>query len=253
MTVIQLDAPTPTVQSSDSRLLLPSPPDDREKHLYVDRRLAVLLASSLLSVGCLTISQLHLMRLTPWLYFFLPFLIFTLFYYLISLRVNLTSRNFDLRTHLAVVASWDPIEYPSVDVWFPICGEDFEVLQNTWRHVSYLRDAYPGQLNVYVLDDGDSSHAGQLATRHDFQYLVRPNRGWFKKAGNLRHGYENSRGDYIIIFDADFCPRSDFLAETLPYMEADPKLGIVQTPQYFRQDPRQTWMERGAGAVQELF
>jgi len=31
------------------------------------------------------------------------------------------------------------------------------------------------------------------------------------------------------IFDADFAPRHDFLAETLPYMD-DPKIAIVQTP-----------------------
>ena len=253
MTVIELDFSGPSAQLSDARLVLPSPPDDQEKHLYIDRRMAVLLVSSLISVSCLTISQLHLIELNPWLWFLMPFLIFTLTYYLISFRVNLPSRNFDLRTHLAVVASWVPLVHPSVDVWLPVCGEDPAVLANTWRHVSLLQAAYPGPLNVYVLDDGDSSEAAELAALHDFHYLVRPNRGWFKKAGNLRHGYENSRGDFIIIFDADFCPRSDFLAETLPYMEADPELGIVQTPQYFRQNPRQTWMERGAGAVQELF
>jgi cellulose synthase (UDP-forming) len=36
-------------------------------------------------------------------------------------------------------------------------------------------------------------------------------------------------------------------------MAAFPKLGIVQTPQFFRVTDNQTWIERGAGAVQELF
>ena len=36
-------------------------------------------------------------------------------------------------------------------------------------------------------------------------------------------------------------------------MEADPTLGIVQTPQFFRVLDQQSWLERGAGAVQELF
>jgi cellulose synthase (UDP-forming) len=253
MTVIDRAPSRPIPQSPDSTPVLPSPPDDREKHLYINRHLRVLLVSSLLSVTCLTISQLHLLRLTAWLWFLMPFLVFTLTYYLISFRVNFPSRDFDLRTHLAVVASWDPLVHPSVDVWLPICGEDQAVLANTWHHVSQLRAAYPGPLNVYVLDDGDSAQAANLAALHQFHYLVRPNRGWFKKAGNLHHGYENSRGDFIVILDADFCPRSDFLAETLPYMAADEHLGIVQTPQYFRQAAEQTWMERGAGAVQELF
>ena len=33
----------------------------------------------------------------------------------------------------------------------------------------------------------------------------------------------------------------------------DPTVAIVQTPQFFRTDPRQTWVERAAGAVQEVF
>jgi cellulose synthase (UDP-forming) len=248
-----IDLTEAPVTVEDPSLVLPSPPDDREKHLYSDRRLPVLLVASLLSLGCLTVSQVHLLSLKPWLWWLVPFLVFTLAYYLISFRVNLPSRNFDLRTHRAVVASWAPLVAPTVDVWLPICGEDAAVLANTWRHVGHMADHYRGRVEVYVLDDGDRAEAAELARRMGFHYLVRPNRGWFKKAGNLRYGYEHSDGEFIVIFDADFCPREDFLDETLPYMEADPGLGIVQTPQYFRQDPRQTWMERGAGAVQELF
>jgi len=51
----------------------------------------------------------------------------------------------------------------------------------------------------------------------------------------------------------DFAPRADLPAELLPYFSADPSLGIVQSPQYFRTTARMSWMERGAGAVQELF
>ncbi len=36
-------------------------------------------------------------------------------------------------------------------------------------------------------------------------------------------------------------------------MAAYPDAGIVQTPQFFRVVDQQTWVERGAGAVQELF
>ena len=55
-----------------------------------------------------------------------------------------------------------------------------------------------------------------------------------------------------MILDADFAPRSDFLAETLPYMD-DPAIAIVQTPQFFRSSPAQTWIERAAGPIQEVF
>jgi cellulose synthase (UDP-forming) len=34
---------------------------------------------------------------------------------------------------------------------------------------------------------------------------------------------------------------------------AEPRTAIVQTPQYFRAEKEQNWLERGAGAVQEIF
>jgi cellulose synthase (UDP-forming) len=74
-----------------------------------------------------------------------------------------------------------------------------------------------------------------------------------KKAGNLRHGFANSGGEFILILDADFAPRADLPLEMLPYLAANPSLGIVQSPQFFRVHRRQSWTERGAGAVQELF
>lgn len=236
-----------------STLVLPRPPSDEEKYLYVNRQVAVLLVASMLSLTCLTISQVHLVHLGLWVWSLVPFLGFTLIYYLISLRVNLTSRNFELTTHRARVASWAPRAYPTVDVWLPVCGEELGVLANTWRYVARLQASYPGVVKVYVLDDGDDPDAADLAWAHGFYYLVRPNRGWFKKAGNLRHAYQNSEGEFIVIFDADFAPREDFLMEALPYIEKDPAVGIVQTPQFFRWDRHQTWMEHGAGAVQELF
>ena len=47
--------------------------------------------------------------------------------------------------------------------------------------------------------------------------------------------------------------RAPTSAEMLPYFAADPSLGIVQSPQYFQTEGRKSWIERGAGAVQELF
>ncbi|CAN0478335.1 unnamed protein product, partial [Hapterophycus canaliculatus] len=40
--------------------------------------------------------------------------------------------------------------------------------------------------------------------------------------------------------------------ETLPYL-ADPSIGILQTPQFFRRRAEQTWVEQGAVVCQELF
>ncbi|MET0908914.1 MAG: acyltransferase family protein, partial [Ilumatobacteraceae bacterium] len=55
----------------------------------------------------------------------------------------------------------------------------------------------------------------------------------------------------IIVLDADFAVRPDFLEQTLPYFD-DPQLGILQTPQFFRTSS-DNWVERGAAAQQEQF
>jgi cellulose synthase (UDP-forming) len=36
-------------------------------------------------------------------------------------------------------------------------------------------------------------------------------------------------------------------------MKEDPRVAILQTPQYFRATSEQTWVERGAGSLQEIF
>ena len=82
---------------------------------------------------------------------------------------------------------------------------------------------------------------------------MRPDRPLLKKAGNLRHAFTQTSADAIAIFDADFCPRPDFLRETVPYLDHDESIGIVQTPQYFRYRQEQTWIEQGAGMTQEFF
>ena len=85
-----------------------------------------------------------------------------------------------------------------------------------------------------------------------FCYIHRPDWPAGKKAGNLRYAFSQTSAEYLVILDADFAPRRDFLAETLPYMD-DPRIAIVQTPQYFRTSQEQTWIERAAGPIQEVF
>lgn len=232
---------------------VPLPPTDAEKYLYAKRRLAPLTLISLVSFTGLLISQISFVRTAPWLLFLLPLTFFTIAYYLISLAVNAFTRGFDLAGHQALVASWRPSRWPSVDIFLPVCGEPPHVLRNTWESVRTLARQYPGPVDVYVLDDSADPVMERMALRFGFIYQRRPNRGWFKKAGNMRYAFERSLSDYILVLDADFAPRADMLHEMLPHMEAEPDLGIVQSPQFFRVHPGQGWVERGAGAVQELF
>ena len=139
-----------------------------------------------------------------------------------------------------------------MDIYLPICGEPIELLRNTWTAVLGLIEDYRGQAQAYVLDDGPAGDARPMAESFGFGYFRRPDWPEGKKAGNLRYAFSQTSAEYLVILDADFAPRRDFLAETLPYLD-DPKIAIVQTPQYFRTSAGQTWVERAAGPIQEVF
>jgi len=232
---------------------LPHAPDDDEKYSYAWRSLPYLTIALVMSCFCVILAQAWLEVRNP---LFLPLGVYTLTftaYQAISLPVNFTGRGFDLDAHRARVAAWRPRGYPSVDIFLPICGEPLDVLCNTWAGVAEVIASYPGQASAFVLDDGpgDEDLPGTV-TGFGFIYVRRPNVGYHKKSGNLGYAYRRTRGDHIVIFDADFRPRRDFLAETLPYLD-DETVGLVQVPQYFRVSKRQSWVEQAAGATLEVF
>ncbi|HXZ73364.1 MAG TPA: cellulose synthase catalytic subunit [Streptosporangiaceae bacterium] len=233
-------------------LVPPHPPSDEEKYAYLDRNLPYLTTGLVVSATCLIISQIRFEAHNPALW---PFMVFTatyVIYQAISLPVNFTGRGFDLAAHQARIRAWHPAAYPSVDIYLPICGEPIEMLRNTWHAVAALVAAYPGPVQAYVLDDGPCDEARSVAETLGFRYVRRPDLRVYKKSGNLRYTFARTSAEYLVIFDADFAPRPDFLAETMPYMD-DPATGIVQTPQFFRASAAQTWIENAAGSIQEVF
>ncbi len=181
-------------------------------------------------------------------------LVFTV-YHLFSYGLSLLYKRHNLKDHANLVEEfWLDKKTPSIDIFLPVCGEDISVLKNTWEHVSKI--SYENK-TVYVLDDSsiNADVHRSLAEEYGFQYHERPNKGELKKAGNLKYGYERSSGEFIIIFDADFAPHADFVAELLPYM-SDPKVGIVQSPQYFettKELHKRSPLAYGGAHVQEAF
>ena len=155
-----------------------------------------------------------------------------------------------LAEHQATVANYRE-HGETVDVFLPSCGEPLAVLDNTFHYVS--RMDWSGLKTVYVLDDSAREKVRDLADAYDFQYIVRPDPGHMKKAGNLTHALGISAGDFIAVIDADFAVRREFLYETMPYF-SDPKVGIVQTAQYFDVTNRSfSYIQRYAGTLQEIF
>jgi cellulose synthase (UDP-forming) len=240
------------VERGQTRLVVQLPPDDDEKYGYIDRNLFYLTTILVISAGCLIISQVRLEAHAPALWPFMAFTATYIIYQVIGLPVNFTGRGFDLAAHQARIHAWHPHTYPDVDIYLPICGEPIEMLRNTWSAVSELVAGYRGTAQAYVLDDGPSDEARSLSESLGFCYIRRPGQRVHKKSGNLRYAFARTSSEYLVILDADFAPRRDFLVETLPYMD-DPALAIVQTPQFFRQSAAATWIENSAAAVQEVF
>jgi cellulose synthase (UDP-forming) len=244
---------TPSARERAGHLVLPVPPSDSEKFAYVRRHTWVLTLCMVLVFPPLVYSQVRLFMASHWFLLYAPFMLLGTVTFVVSLVADGFGAEFDLAGHRRLVAAWRPYDYPAVDVFLPTCGEPTELLRNSWTHVAALRTAYRGRLTPYVLDDGGRPELKSLAKRFGFAYAARPDRGWYKKSGNLKYGYGLSDSEFILLLDADFAPRPDLLEETLPYFDAYPDVGIVQTPQYFHVVDEQTWVERGAGATQELF
>ncbi len=236
--------------------VLPQAPDEAESRSYRTRALAHLTPALVLSAACMIFAQVlmevdNFAALLPAELLFGAYTLIYLAYQAVSLPVNFYGRSFDLAAHEALVQAWRPGRYPTVDVFLPVCGESMEVLRNTWSGVLELIRAYPGIARGYVLDDADSFEVLETSARFGLTYLRRTLHT-HKKAGNLNYAFKRTNGEHIVVFDADFRPRADFLAHTLPYLD-DPGVGIVQTPQFFRVSRNQTWVERAAGAVLEIF
>lgn len=161
---------------------------------------------------------------------------------------------FNIKKHERFIARyWRTHKEPSVDIFLPYAGEDFAIHEEVLKGVQSLKYS---NYKVYMLDDAGSNNHKQLAKEYGFNYISRPNRGQYKKSGNLEYGYNNSDGKYIFILDADFIPSADALKETIPYIDTDSKIGILQTPQYFEQSKQvhsRSMIEFGGGNIVEDF
>ncbi len=123
-------------------------------------------------------------------------------------------------------------ELPAVTVQLPIYNERFvvEALLEAVCRLDYPRE----RLQIQVLDDStdETSWVARETVQqlkslgHPIEYHHRAHREGFK-AGALRAGLLQARGEFIAVFDADFSPPRDFLTRTIHYF-AEPTVGAVQ-------------------------
>lgn len=124
-------------------------------------------------------------------------------------------------------------ELPFVTIQLPIYNEMYviERLIDAVAEFDYPKDRY----EVQVLDDSTDETLDIVKKKVEavqklginIQQVLREERVGFK-AGALQYGLRTAKGEYIVIFDADFLPKPDFLQKTLPWFD-HPKVGVVQT------------------------
>ncbi|KAL8817938.1 MAG: hypothetical protein Q9223_003314 [Gallowayella weberi] len=234
-------------------LVLPTAPTDEEKYSYVDMKRVFLVSCITAALLTVVVGSWMFARKAPVFAWWIVIVLVIDFPLFASVVLILLGRPFDLAAHrklLNVFPLNDEHNAPTVDVYLPVCNEPLELLENTWDYVARLQ--YPAsKMSVFVLDDGAKEAVKIMAHRYGYNYICRPNRPELKKAGNLRYAFARTSGELFTIFDADFCPRPDFLRETVPYLLEDERRAILQTTQFFRSSADQTWVEQGAGTIQE--
>ncbi|KAI8898048.1 nucleotide-diphospho-sugar transferase [Globomyces pollinis-pini] len=240
---------TTTLDFDDTSIILPCCPSDEEKLLYLKANTTPLISYLLFSFVTM-MCGMWLFTISYPAFFVFAFLnLYFMFYLVLSYTTGIMGPDYDYNNHVDLVEA-GLTNFPSVDIYLPVCGEPLEVLNNTWMYVMNLD--YPN-LKIWVLDDSANQSVKQLALNFKFNYIVRANRPELKKSGNLRNAFLRTKGDFYIIFDADFCPRPEMVREMMVHMVKYPNVAILQTPQFFRIRPNQTWIEQSAGLVQELF
>ena len=121
-------------------------------------------------------------------------------------------------------------ELPFITVQIPTYNDP--VAERCIRHCmefDYPKDKY----EIIIADDSTNLETQNILARFEEQNLGfvkcihRDHRKGFK-AGALKNSMKCAKGDFIVIFDADWMPGKDFLGNVIkPF--SDPKVAIVQT------------------------
>ena len=146
---------------------------------------------------------------------------FVMIYYYFKYRKRQVARKGELKV------------LPIVTIQLPVYNELYVV--NRAIDAICALDYPKDKIELQVLDDSTDETTSIVAQKileksaqgFDIKHIRRANRQGYK-AGALKHGLAEAKGEFIAIFDADFMPRPDFLMKTLPYF-AEEKVGLVQT------------------------
>ena len=129
-----------------------------------------------------------------------------------------------------------PAPNATVDVFITCYNEPVELVRETAEAARSI--AWPHQ--TYILDDGSAQAMRAIAQEIGVGYITRSaewaGKARHAKAGNLNNALFQTRGEFLLILDADQIPSPAVLHATLGYFR-DPQVAFVQTPQFFYNVP----------------
>jgi len=121
--------------------------------------------------------------------------------------------------------------WPKISIQLPLFNET-RVAKRLLN--ACVRQDYPKEkLEIIVMDDS-TDETTQIVKSFETEYpklvkvIHREDRTGFK-AGALDVAMQNSSGEFIALFDADYVPPADFLKKMVPYLFVDSKVAFVQS------------------------
>ncbi len=125
----------------------------------------------------------------------------------------------------------EPETWPKVSVHLPLYNESrvTERLLSACANLDYPRD----KLEIMVIDDS-TDDTTQIARKYESNYpdlvrvIHREDREGFK-AGALQLALQQTDGEFVALFDADYVPPHDFLRKMIPYLYVDEKVAFAQS------------------------
>ena len=152
-----------------------------------------------------------------------------------SIQLLLLLRSRDRRREADVLSGdvLSGVYTPTVDVFIPSYDEPDFILRRTIMGCQAMEY---GPKTIYLLDDTRRPEMKALAAELGCEYMTRPDNR-HAKAGNLNHAIPQTKGELLVVFDADFVPTRNFLSRTVGFFQ-DQAVALVQTPQsFYNPDP----------------
>jgi len=144
--------------------------------------------------------------------------------------------------------------WPKVSIHLPLYNESRVArrLLNACVAMEYQRD----KLEIIVVDDS-TDETTEIVREFESRYprtvhvIHRDERVGFK-AGALQNALEQSSGEIIALFDADYVPPPDFLKKMIPYIYLDEKIGFVQS-RWSYLDGQFSWIAKAISLAIDIY